>query len=268
MRTRILAALVAVSCSLELLCVPLRVAATDTYRVLLAIETDNESQSEVGDMSGVSQTIAEDGSYRISITFGDSVSQISYLAVATELDAETFADYVTITVDSIKTVWYSGQETELTYAETPSENAYTVLEDGTISLRIWDSDEEDPVQDLSGDDDPDTAEYDFSNSDVLLSGDQLIVNITISGIDEALAATGLKGDVNQDGVIDITDAEMALQDYALQAGGGESALTDTEFALADVNEDGVLDIDDASAILQYYAILAGGGTPSWDEILA
>jgi uncharacterized repeat protein (TIGR02543 family) len=58
--------------------------------------------------------------------------------------------------------------------------------------------------------------------------------------------THMKGDVNMDGVIDVTDAVVVINAYLSD---------DTSFislALADMNNDGVIDITDAVAIINIY----------------
>lgn len=55
----------------------------------------------------------------------------------------------------------------------------------------------------------------------------------------------LKGDVNGDGVVDSTDARIALQ-----AAVGKVTLTEKQAAAADMNGDGVVDSTDAREILQ------------------
>lgn len=76
--------------------------------------------------------------------------------------------------------------------------------------------------------------------------------------------TAVKGDVNDDGVINAVDASAVLTEYALIATGGGPTFNQKKNIAADVNEDGVINAVDASKILTYYAVQATGGTPSWD----
>jgi len=55
------------------------------------------------------------------------------------------------------------------------------------------------------------------------------------------------GDVNGDGVIDISDAMLICQIYL-----GNVAPTDTQKKAAEVNGDGIIDISDAMTVCQYY----------------
>lgn len=61
------------------------------------------------------------------------------------------------------------------------------------------------------------------------------------------------GDVNENGQIDISDATLALREYALETAMLDLELTPTQRLAADVNEDGIIDISDATKILKYYA---------------
>ena len=74
--------------------------------------------------------------------------------------------------------------------------------------------------------------------------------------------TGL-GDVNADGVVNISDATLTLTEYARTAASLGSALTDTQRTAADIDGDGVISIADATAILTYYAKYAAGLNPTW-----
>lgn len=83
----------------------------------------------------------------------------------------------------------------------------------------------------------------------------------------------LKGDVNMDGKIDITDATLVLNYYSNKGAGKEPVFSDDTSAnekimlLADVNNDGIIDITDASLILTYYAKAGAGIDISWEDIL-
>ena len=77
------------------------------------------------------------------------------------------------------------------------------------------------------------------------------------------AEKGLKvdcGDVNQDGMIDASDASQILAIYAVYSTGGTPEETEQQLLLADVNADGMADASDASTVLAYYAYLSTGGT--------
>ena len=66
------------------------------------------------------------------------------------------------------------------------------------------------------------------------------------------------GDVNEDGMIDSSDASMILAEYALIQIGSESSLTEAQRIAADVNRDYSVDSTDASKILAYYAKVSTG----------
>lgn len=68
-----------------------------------------------------------------------------------------------------------------------------------------------------------------------------------------------KGDVNNDGKIDATDAAEILADYSLTSTGNDSSFDENQFYAADVNDDGIADSNDASIILGYYSYVSTGG---------
>lgn len=78
----------------------------------------------------------------------------------------------------------------------------------------------------------------------------------------AAPITYTKGDVNQDGKIDISDATDVLNIYSRNAAGLTiSGYKDVQLKAADVNENGNIDIQDASSILSYYSQYAAGLNP-------
>lgn len=67
------------------------------------------------------------------------------------------------------------------------------------------------------------------------------------------------GDVNDDGLVDASDASEILVEYANTSTGGDSTFTGELFRTADVNFDGFVDSNDASGVLRYYAYVQTGG---------
>ena len=76
------------------------------------------------------------------------------------------------------------------------------------------------------------------------------------------------GDLNDDTLIDATDAAMILVAAAQIGADLDSGLTDDQMAAADVNEDGKMDAVDAALILQFAAYAGTGGTLSLTEFIA
>lgn len=74
------------------------------------------------------------------------------------------------------------------------------------------------------------------------------------------------GDMNDDGVIDATDASAILSAYALSS-VGQDTLTKEQKTAADVNKDGVVDATDASAVLTYYALSSVSQTGTFEEYM-
>ena len=88
-----------------------------------------------------------------------------------------------------------------------------------------------------------------------------IVDQTVNAIEEVDA---MLGDVNDDGMVDSSDASLVLAEYAKIQTGGAGEFTDIQYKAADVNKDDVVDSSDASKILSYYAMVSTGKEPTWD----
>ena len=84
--------------------------------------------------------------------------------------------------------------------------------------------------------------------------------------------TNIRGDVNGNQLVEVSDAVEVLKYYAKKAAGLESVFSETTaeneaiFNLADVNKDGEITVQDAVLILTYYAKAASGGKPTWEEL--
>ena len=84
---------------------------------------------------------------------------------------------------------------------------------------------------------------------------------------------GIYGDVDGNGIVDVSDAVAVLTYYAKRAAGLEVIFGETPeeneviFALADVDQDGMITVQDAVYILTYYAQKACGMQPTWEELI-
>ncbi|MCR4645243.1 MAG: hypothetical protein K5695_07525 [Oscillospiraceae bacterium] len=84
----------------------------------------------------------------------------------------------------------------------------------------------------------------------------------------AMANDGLMlGDLNNDGVVNASDAAKVLIAAASLGAGNESGLTEAQTICGDVNEDGILNASDAAQILIYAAYIGAGGTGSLNDFL-
>ena len=61
-----------------------------------------------------------------------------------------------------------------------------------------------------------------------------------------------RGDVNNDSIVSVEDAQLTLQEYCMLMIGKKTGMTEAQLNAADVNKDAVLDVADAQTILQYY----------------
>ncbi len=88
------------------------------------------------------------------------------------------------------------------------------------------------------------------------------------------AAAIAKGDISQNGSVDLSDASEVLNYYARSAASLSPVFSsDAEqnallFKAADVDENGVIDLQDASYILTYYAYSAASLDPDWDSLIS
>lgn len=68
-----------------------------------------------------------------------------------------------------------------------------------------------------------------------------------------------KGDVNEDGIIDATDASEVLAEYASISTGNNRSFSDEQFESADIDYDGIISATDASFILSFFSYISTGG---------
>lgn len=78
-------------------------------------------------------------------------------------------------------------------------------------------------------------------------------------------------DINDDGIVNSTDASLVLQAYTNIASGQPSGLSPAQENLADCNRDGYITADDASLILSYISKVAAGlynnNQAGWTEFM-
>lgn len=85
---------------------------------------------------------------------------------------------------------------------------------------------------------------------------------------EPAQAAFLRGDVDDNGTVDVTDAQLTLAAYARRIAGKPLGLTDSQFRAANVNLDEQLSVEDAQFILKYYARNTVAKNPTtWEELL-
>lgn len=88
------------------------------------------------------------------------------------------------------------------------------------------------------------------------------------GFNFGILETYVLGDVNNDGIIDASDASCILTIYADFSTNSPTSFTETQIMSADTNGDMNVDVNDASLVLEYYSYVASGGTKSPDEFFA
>ncbi|MBR3046129.1 MAG: hypothetical protein IKI45_16810 [Oscillospiraceae bacterium] len=91
---------------------------------------------------------------------------------------------------------------------------------------------------------------------------------TVTTTAEPAQAAFLRGDVDDNGTVDVTDAQLTLAAYARRIAGKPLGLTDLQFRAANVNLDEQLSVEDAQFILKYYARNTVAKNPTaWEELL-
>ncbi len=75
----------------------------------------------------------------------------------------------------------------------------------------------------------------------------------------------LRGDFNGDGIVELSDAQLALSDYSKTLSGKKTNTTPAQIAACDVSGDGRLDVADAQQILMFYSATIANKTPHWQD---
>ncbi|SFX96449.1 dockerin type I domain-containing protein [Ruminococcus sp. XPD3002] len=96
------------------------------------------------------------------------------------------------------------------------------------------------------------------------NGEYAIADITLTAAEKAAPEYTL-GDVNEDGMINSSDATAILVAYSAMSTGEPSGLTDAQIIAADVDFNDKIDASDATGVLQYYSYLSTGGKDSPDK---
>lgn len=146
-----------------------------------------------------------------------------------------------------------------------AENGYILNSDNlkNVSLKA-ESDNESPVCTFSTEY-PEVFIYEIDEKTIGVSVDKDSNGTYETTISKSAEITAELGDVDNDGVINSSDASSVLKIYALVSTGDASSLTSEIIRVADINKDGAVDASDASAILQYYSYISTGGTKSIED---
>lgn len=115
---------------------------------------------------------------------------------------------------------------------------------------------------------PMTTEEAFKNSE------STFISILPPGSDRAIVKYKIKkfeglGDVNEDSIVNSSDASNILEIYADISTGGNPQLDENKLLACDVNRDSIINSSDASLILDYYAKVSTSSEEiSWDEFFS
>lgn len=95
--------------------------------------------------------------------------------------------------------------------------------------------------------------YGTTNIKLKLTQENRLDNEVILTINSAV-----RGDIDENGVIDAIDASLALTVYACISTSKPTEMTEQQMINADVDKNGIVDAIDASEILTYYALVSTG----------
>ncbi len=203
----------------------------------------------------------------VMVTSSESTSEVTHRTTATVSNATsrttsgttTAAVTTTTTANSAYQLEIVEPETLLLYPGSTFQLSCLTDYNGSEPL-VWSS--------LNSD----TAEVDAQTGKVtILSTGTVLIGVHINGVSGVSATISLsvdlmKGDIDENGSVEIGDAYMALMEYANVAAGLSASFNGRETWAADVDENSTVDISDASYILQYYAAAAAGNTVTWHRI--
>ena len=88
------------------------------------------------------------------------------------------------------------------------------------------------------------------------SDTEAVTTTTDSSSQPIIKPEVVTGDINEDGMIDSSDASLILTHYADISTGSDGIFTSRQKHSADINNDGKIDSSDASVVLGYYAYIS------------
>ncbi len=113
-----------------------------------------------------------------------------------------------------------------------------------------------------------TSTTEATTSTTVATTTEATTETTVTTTAEPAQAAFLRGDVDDNGTVDVTDAQLTLAAYARRIAGKPLGLTDSQFRAANVNLDEQLSVEDAQFILKYYARNTVAKNPTtWEELL-
>lgn len=262
------------------------------YTAWLCLQAGGTSSWDAADEGQVAATIEESGDYSVSYTIqpGGGSESIECMILSTNINAYAFVEEgkdpwvdgtAKIEINSIEIQRTSGDTDVIEYTG-PSEGAFNKENDG-VSLRmniynVWGNN----ITDITNTPEGGLAE-----------GDTVVVNFTVSGIDEMWTGEGgegdttgtttenspttttttttttsklARGDYDGDGEITIMDAYNTLLAYSNISAGNDSGMTAEQEEAVDVDGSGSVDIMDAYKILLYYSNQSAGNSVDWDAL--
>jgi len=93
-------------------------------------------------------------------------------------------------------------------------------------------------------------------------------DISLASYKITLDTPFILGDVDENGVVNASDASLTLAHYALlSTSNSSSMLTQSQINKADVDKNKAVNASDASYILCHYALESTGKNPEWDKII-
>ena len=139
-----------------------------------------------------------------------------------------------------------------------------------ISLGLLPKDDNTPVP-IWGSSDPEVASVDENGQVTLLKEGEAVITAVADGYTYSCHVSLLPyllGDVNENGVVSVEDAQLTLLYYVEQLIGKTGGLTAHQQLAANVYDESKIDLTDACIILNYATNILAGNTPKWENVIA
>ncbi len=246
-------------------------------------DTIRNGELSTGTLPPASTTETTETSTETSATTVSTVSSTSAASTITSETAASTATTATSTATAVNTTESTALKPPSYISVTPSEIIITVGDWLKIDLE---SDNASEYYIIVISQSGAVSEYKVSGNSISIKlTEEGVYTINVTGYNKAgesyaepvyvaarkktVVSDDKRGDVNNDGVINLSDATLTLKYYACLMAGVEMDTSATFIKdYAYVNDDNVIDISDATLILEYYACETAGLEASWTDILA
>ena len=187
-------------------------------------------------------------------------------AKATTTTAKTTTTTAKATTTTAKTTTTTAKATTTTDKATTTTAKTTTTTDKTTTtsatVSTTTTEPETTTTTVTTTTEPETVTTDTGDSETITS------ETTTTGETTPTEPEYLLGDINDDGEVNVADAQLTLNAYVKAMAGKDNGLTEKQAKAADVNGDQEISVDDAQIILLYYVKNTLSNTPTaWETLL-